>query len=450
MKIMNRYEAPWERYFRQVFHPIEEFIHYKSAGGILLIVSVILAFALVNSPLHDPFEKILNSELSIIGSNFFLHMNMHTWINEGLMTLFFLLMGLEIKREFLVGELSSTRKATLPIVAALGGMIAPALLFLVFNPEMPDSRGWGVPMATDIAFAVGVLTLLGDRVPRSLFVFLISLAIVDDIGAVIVIALYYSTDISLPFLLYAGTILICLALLNYGGVRSLAPYLIFGALLWLFLLHSGLHATLAGIFLAFTIPVRPKTEPSMFSKQVRSLLDQFDSAADEGEDILINNHQRAIIVSLMEGAKHTLTPLQRLQHALHMPVAFIIIPLFALANAGIPINLEFVQTALVHPISLGVIAGLLFGKVIGVCGASMLAVFLGFADLPVGVNFRKLFGASLLAGIGFTMSIFIAKLAFILPVNQDYAQVGVVIASCIAAALGTYILWNADKIALKT
>ena len=433
-------ETSWEKYFEKVIQPIEEFIRYKASGAMLLFLCAVASFALVNSQFHDRFESILKAEISITGAGLFLHMSVHHWINDGLMALFFLLMGLEIKREILVGELSRPRQALLPILAAAGGMAAPAAIYLLFNPAPPNSLGWGVPMATDIAFSVGILYILGDRIPRPLFVFLISLAIVDDIGAVLVIALYYSHDINTGYIYLMAATLAALTVMNRIGVRSLIYYAIGGVILWTATLESGLHATIAGVLLAFAIPARPRKEPASFSDQARGLMARFDAARDEREDILINNEQRAIIFSLMVGARDALTPLQRMEHILHMPVSFLVMPLFALANAGVVMEADFLGQAWSHPITLGVTAGLLVGKVMGVFGVSALAVWSKIVDLPAGTTYRHLLGAGFLAGVGFTMSIFIAELAFASAHSLSLAKVGVLAGSAFSAVIGMILL----------
>jgi NhaA family Na+:H+ antiporter len=317
------------------------------------------------------------------------------------MTVFFLLVGLEIKRELLIGELAEIKKATLPIAAALGGMVVPALIYIAINYQTSTVSGWGVPMATDIAFSLGVLTLLGKRIPYQLKIFLTAFAIVDDLGAVIVIAMFYTSEISFVALGATGTLLVALQVLNRRGVRRLLPYLLVGLLLWLAVLKSGVHATIAGVMLAMTIPARRHSEQN-----------EKDTEA---------------------------TPLQTLEHALHPWVSFIIMPVFALSNAGVELSGQFLS-AILHPIGLGIILGLLLGKQIGITLFSWLAVRTGIASLPSGVRWLHVYGASLLGGIGFTMSLFIAVLAFGEGHLLSIAKIGVLIASGLAGAAGWVVL----------
>lgn len=440
----SRLTAPWERAFDRVVQPLEEFIHYKSSGGVVLLACAILSFAIVNSPLSPAFEKIIGATAGFSIGGFELYKPLKLWINDGLMTLFFLLMGLEIKREFIVGELSSFRKALAPAIAAFGGMAAPAMIYLAINPEGAAARGWGTPMATDIAFAIGITTLLGDRIPRSIVVFLISLAIVDDIGAVLVIALYYTKHISVKYMVAALAVGLFILAMNLAGVRRLTPYLVAGALMWLFTLKSGVHSTISGIVLAFFTPVRPQFHPEKFSKRVRGLVKEFDDANDPGRSFLANQRQWCIVQTLAEGIRKVETPLQRLEHRLHLPVAFLVMPLFALVNAGVRIDLGELHRVIYHPVALGIIAGLVVGKTVGVSASVILAEKLGIVQLPPGVSRRHLFGVSLLAGIGFTMSIFIAELAFILPENLVRAKTGIVVAS-VMAGVGGYMLLRSGK-----
>lgn len=435
-----RFEAPWERAFDRFASPIEEFIHYRVNEGLTLAACAILSFVLMNVPaLATGFAHLIHAELAVVGAPFAVHMSFHHWVNDGFMTLFFLLMGLEIKREILVGELSSPVKAATPIVAAVGGMVVPALVFYLFNPTGPASAGWGIPMATDIAFAIGVLTLLGDRVPRSLFVFLVSLAIVDDIGAVLVIAFFYTDTVSMAYLGGAAAVALLLAAINLMGVRSLIPYGLLGGGLWYATLESGIHATIAGVVLAFTIPARPRFNPIRFSRRMRDLLDEFDARHTPSRDILANAGQKDVAMSLYDNAAGVLSPLQRLERGLHLPVAFLVMPLFALMNAGIELDLTRIGAALTHPVTLGIFFGLAGGKVVGIVGAVAVTVATGAARLPAGLTLSHVAGAGLLGGIGFTMSIFVADLAYEADL-LDFAKIGVVSASLAAGAAGSFWL----------
>jgi NhaA family Na+:H+ antiporter len=431
------YYSPWEKTFGRILTPLEEFIHHESAGSLLLMGCTVVALLLANSPLSGAYDRILHTHLTLQVGHWTLDHTLHHWVNDGLMALFFFVVGLEIKREVLVGDLSDVRAATLPIVAAVGGMVVPALIYTTFNAGGAGIRGWGIPMATDIAFAVGVLTLLGGRVPKSLFAFLVALAIVDDLGAVAVIALFYSEQIMAGPLGVAVLFLAILVVFNLAGIRSALPYFFVAILLWLAMQKSGVHATVAGVLAAWTVPSRPKLEPKRFSEHVRGLMDKFDRL-DRGRETLIHNQQqRAIVQALDTSVFMVESPLQRLEHAMHIPVAFIIVPLFALANAGVPIELGALTTIVTQPTSLGIFAGLLAGKLIGIAGLSWLAVRLGVGQFPVGCGTRHLVGVGLLAGIGFTMSIFIAELAFRAdPAQLINAKTAILFASLIAGIAG--------------
>src|SRR3569832_1972788 len=333
------YLAPWERAFDRIASPFEEIIHNQTSGGIVLMIATVIALAIANSPLADAYQDLLHAPLVVGVGEWTLAMSAHHWINDGLMALFFFLVGLEIKREVLVGELASARQAALPIFAAVGGMVVPALLYWTLNPEGDAARGWGIPMATDIAFAVGVLALLGNRVPNNLLMFLVALASVDDMGAVLVIALFYTASLSYEALLVAAVVFAVLVTFNRLGVRRAWPYFIVGIVMWLAMLTSGIHATIAGILVAATIPARPIYHPSRFSERMRRLLDRFDASHQPGIAILANAEQGSIVQTLDNAVYAVSTPLQRLEHAFHIPVALMVIPIFALANAGITIEL---------------------------------------------------------------------------------------------------------------
>ena len=436
----NNYDAPLEKAFDKILTPFEEFIHRETASGMLLMACAIIALIAANTALAHSYEHLLHTAVGFSFGDITLQKTLHHWINDGLMALFFFVVGLEIKREVLVGELSDPKQAILPIVAAFGGMIIPAALYYAITRDTEFSNGWGIPMATDIAFAVGVMVLLGTRIPKTLLTFLVALAIVDDLGGVIVIALFYTDQINTNALILASVFLGILILFNRAGIRQPLPYFIIGLLLWLAMLKSGIHATLAGVITALTIPATPKYEPGRFSELVRNLMDKFDSHHKPGTSIMRNDDQRSILQTLENGVHLVETPLQRLEHSMHMPVAFLIIPIFALANAGIPINLDGINETLSDPVTLGVIAGLMLGKILGIAGFSWLALRLGFGSLPAGTNFKQIVGVSILGGIGFTMSIFIAELAFKgYPEQLLMAKMGILIASLLAGIIG--YLW---------
>ena len=440
-KNIGIYHAPWEKSFERILSPLEEFIHRQTTSGVLLMICAVIALVIANSAYHESYEHFLHTEIGIsMGSGVF-SLSIHHWINEALMAMFFFIMGLELKRELLVGELSSPSQALLPIMAAIGGMVVPALGYFVFNTSGPDAKGWGIPMATDIAFAIGALSLLGARVPKNLITFLIALAIVDDLGAVAVIALFYTASIDLLALTYAAGCTMLLLFLNLGGVRSPLPYAALGVLLWAAMLASGIHATIAGILVAFVIPIRPKFQPEVFINRVKESSIKMQESIADNADIIHNNRFRALVSSLGDGVQLVQAPAQRLEHGLHLPVAYLVIPIFALANAGIPIDFAGFGEYLRQPITLGVLAGLLVGKPLGIAGFTWLTVKLGWADLPSGLNMQHVLGVGLLGGIGFTMSIFIADLGFAgRPEDLLMAKTGILLASAIAGFGGFFWL----------
>ncbi len=443
----NEYIAPWEKAFDQVLTPLDEFIHRQTTSGILLMFCAVLAIYIANSPWNEAYHHLLELPFTVGFPGFQLSKSLHHWINDGLMAIFFFVVGLELKREILVGELADIKLAILPIVAAIGGMVVPVLIYISFNPEGDALNGWGVPMATDIAFALGTLALLGSRVPKGLLTFLVALAIVDDLGAVLVIALFYTETLNLTALLVVGALLVLLIALNLGGVRSSVPYLLLGLLLWIAMLKSGVHATLAGIFLAFTIPMQPKYDPKLFLSRINGMVEQIKEAYAREGNIIKNDTLRSQVQSLGEGVRLVQAPAQTLEHRLHLPSAYLIIPIFALANAGIPIEWGSLGTVITHPVSMGIGAGLLIGKLIGIAGFSWVAVKLGVTSLPQGLNFKHIVGAGLMGGIGFTMSIFVAELGFVHnPEELLMAKTGVLFASLFAGVSGfLWLYFTAEK-----
>jgi NhaA family Na+:H+ antiporter len=435
------YHGLWEKSFDRILSPLEEFIHRQTTSGVLLMICAAIALVIANSPLHEGFEKFLHKEIGIGFSTAYFSLSIHHWINEALMAMFFLIMGLELKRELLVGELSSVRQAMLPIMAAIGGMLVPALCYVAFNPSGPSANGWGIPMATDIAFAIGALSLLGSRVPKSLVTFLIALAIVDDLGAVAVIAVFYTESINVQALLYAVLCTGILIAFNLGGIRHALPYSMIGLLLWAAMLSSGVHATIAGIVIAFAIPIRPKFDPNLFIDKVQDITAKMQKSVFDDPDIIHNTRFRSLVSSLGDGVILVQAPTQRAEHALHLPVAYLVIPIFALANAGIPINFSALGEYLGNPVSLGVLAGLLVGKPLGIVGFTWVTARLGWAELPEGLNMNHILGVGLLGGIGFTMSIFIADLGFVHhPQDLLMAKTGILFASAVAGLAGFFWL----------
>ena len=438
------FEAPLENAFGRLMTPFEEFIHRQSSSGVLLMICAVVALVVANSPWQEAYKHLLHLPVSYSFGDWSLSMSFHHWINDGLMAIFFLLVGLELKREFLVGELSELKHAVLPIMAAIGGMVVPALIFYAMNGGTPSERGWGIPMATDIAFAVGCIAILGNRVPRAVVTFLVALAIVDDLGAILVIAVWYTESVNTTALMAACVLVGMLWLLKFAGVRRSAGYIFVGILLWYALYVTGVHATLAGVITAMAIPAKPKYDPVAFSTFVKDIIRSFDRCFRPGDKIIANDALRARVTALDNGIHLVQSPLQRMETRLHTPVAFIVVPIFALANAGIPVDSFTSADAVFNPLTLGVICGLVFGKLFGIVGATWIGWKLGWGELPKFSTFHHITGVALLGGIGFTMSIFIAELAF---AGQSemliQAKAGVLLASLIAGIAGFLVLRRA-------
>jgi len=438
--------APWEKSFSRIITPFEDFIHRQTTSGILLMLMAVLALVLANSGFYEFYSHLKHMPVSIGIGHWGFEKTLHHWVNDGLMAIFFFVVGLELKREILVGELADMRKATLPIAAAIGGMVVPALLYFALNPEGVAAGGWGIPMATDIAFALGALALLAHRVPKALITFLVALAIVDDLGAVTVIAVFYTETIALDALLVAGGLFALLLAFNFVGIRKITPYLIVAVFLWYALMLSGVHATLAGVLGAFAVPAIPKYNPVHFSRRVKDLMERFEASHKRDKSIMNNAELQAVVHSLESDAQNVQTMLQRLEHTWHIPVAYMVIPIFVLVNAGIPLEFASLGETLSHPVALGISFGLILGKFVGITGVSWLFLKFGFARLPEDVSFMQIAGVSLLAAIGFTMSIFIAELAF---ENQEnlllIAKTGIMFSSLIAGVAGSVWLFFASK-----
>ena len=413
----------------------QEFIRLEATGGILLILMTATALIWANSPWSESYFNLWQTKMAIGFGGWALSKGLILWINDGLMAIFFFVVGLEIKREVLAGELASLRKAALPLTAAIGGMAAPALIYMLFNAGTEGVVGWGIPVATDIAFTLGVLALLGTRAPLALKVFVTALAIVDDIGAVLVIALFYTSEIAWVSLAIGAGILLLLIALNRAGVGRPLPYAVLGVGLWFAFLYSGMHATIAGVLLAMTIPARAKVDTESFLVKSRAAIQDYEEACcDEGAIAESGKQAAARILEL--ASESVESPLQRLEHHLHPWVIYVIMPIFALANAGVALSSKDFLVAFSSPISLGIVAGLVIGKPVGISLLSWLAVRAGLAELPQGVTMRHVLGAGFLAGIGFTRSLFIANLAFPSSELLAVAKVGILSASLIAGLIG--------------
>jgi len=431
--------APWERAFEKVSTPFEQFLHSQTSSGLILMVMTVIALILANTPLADVYSHFFHMNIDFNIGSWKLSNTIHHWINDGLMAIFFFLVGLEIKREVLVGELSNIKVAMLPILAAIGGMIMPAIIYTAINYGSKGASGWGIPMATDIAFAISILVLLGNRVSPALVTFLVALAIVDDLGAVLVIAFFYTDHIQMTPLILAGVSFLVLIAFNRFGIHTVLPYFIVGIGMWFFMLESGVHATIAGVIAAMSIPSKPKCTPIDFTTHAKNLLDEYDNYPI-ATDHTMHERQKAILMNIQDRIDSVNSPAARLEHDLHLPVSLIIIPLFALANAGISIDFSSIGDTILQNVSLGVIFGLIFGKIIGIAGTSFLAIKLGFARLPEGSNMSQIFGVAFLGGIGFTMSIFVADLAFVNDATLVFqAKIGILSASLFSGLFG--YLW---------
>lgn len=423
--------------------PVQRFMHQEAAGGIVLLIAAVAALALANSPLSEGFRDIWETHFVIGLQDFRYDKTFHHWINDALMAVFFFVVGLEIKRSLVLGELASVRRATLPFFAAIGGMAVPAALYILLNGSGEASRGWGIPMATDIAFSLGVLALLGSRAPLSLKVFLTAFAIVDDIGAIAVIAVFYTESISWANLGVGMGLLLFLVALNVSGVTNTLIYFIVSVLVWISFFESGIHATVSGVLIAMTIPMKVQIDIQQFVQRGRMLMDIFEdegpNTTRRGHFALTTTRQRGVLEELEDASKEVESPLQRLEHILHPWVAFVIIPVFALANAGVSLG-DVGLGGLTSTITLGILLGLVIGKPAGIVFFSWLAVRLGIASIPRDIGWLQIIGASLLGGIGFTMSIFITGLAFVDESLIAQSKMAILIASLVTGGLGFLIL----------
>ncbi len=411
----------------RALRPLLEFLETESAGAVALVAATILALVWANSPLSESYETLWHTPLALRLGDWVLSQDLRHWVNDGLMTLFFLVVSLEIKRELVHGELSGIRKAALPVVAALGGMVVPALIYLAFNPADPEAQGWGIPMATDIAFAVGVVALVAPRIPQAAKVFLLSLAIVDDIGAILVIAVFYTSSLEwLPLAIAAGGAG-AMYLLRHIGVRAAPVYLILGVTVWLATLESGIHATIAGVVIGFSTPVRPVLE------------DEWDRLK-AGAQRLLQKPTPQEARAAKKRAREVVAPGEWLEHLLHPWTSFLIIPVFALANAGLRVDAGAFGDALGGSVAVGIFLGLVVGKPLGICAFTFVALRLGIGTLPEDTSPRDVVGLAALAGIGFTVSLFISDLAFGDETLVSEAKLGILVASIAAGILGAVVL----------
>ena len=443
-RLFNQDPQPIDR----LISPAQRFTQQEAAGGIVLLIATVVAITLANSPFDYIFGPVTESHFLVGVPDVIIDKPLHFWINDALMAVFFFVVGLEIKRSLLLGELASVRQAALPIFAAAGGMIVPAAVYLLLNNQGEAARGWAIPMSTDIAFSLGVLALLGSRAPLSLKAFLTAFAIVDDIGAIVVIAVFFTETISWSHLGFAGAMLGLLVALNLFGVRNVIVYMLVSIVIWVSFFESGIHPTISGVLIALTIPLRVRIQPKQFAARARALIDIFErdgSGERRGAFALTTESQHGALEELEELSKQVESPLQRLEHALHPWVAFVIVPLFALANAHVHLQSGF-DVIFASPVAWGIILGLVVGKPIGIIIFVWIAVKAGIASLPRQIGWLHIWGAALLGGIGFTMSIFVTGLAFSDADIILQAKAGILVGSVLAGVIGYLILFRSHRI----
>jgi NhaA family Na+:H+ antiporter len=445
---MDRRHQTWatsERFVpRRFVRPVVRFTEIEAASGLVLLAAAVAAIAWANSGWSDVYFRTLETPLTVELGGFHLEETVLHLINDGLMAIFFFVVGLEIKRQLVLGDLRDPRAAALPVLAALGGMIFPATIYLLLNIDAGADalRGWGIPMATDIAFAVGVVSLLGSKVPSGAKLFLLTLAIADDIGAIAVIAVFYTEDLNLGFLgmAFAGLLLTWLA--KRVHIRSLTFYIPLAVVVWFFTLESGVHATLAGVALGFLTPARPMYPADEFDRRARAILDTYPLEAESPEAREHADHEALLLSDISSEA---VAPLNRLEYRLEVWSGFVVVPLFALANAGVDFRGVDIVDALTSTVALGVGLGLVLGKIVGISLFSYLAVRTGLGRLPAGTGWGHVVGLAAVGGVGFTVALFVASLAFIDPSFDDLAKVGIFAGSLVAGAIGSVILFRSKR-----
>ncbi|MCS6904171.1 MAG: Na+/H+ antiporter NhaA [Bacteroidia bacterium] len=424
----------------RIITPFLRFFETESASGIILIIVTLFALLIANSPLYPHYHHFFETPIKFSYDNFEIKNTTHHWINDGLMTIFFLLVGLEIKREIAYGELSSIKKSLVPVVAAVGGMIVPSLIFTYFNIGLPTIKGWAIPTATDIAFSLGILSLMGRRAPYALKVFLATLAIVDDLLAIIVIAVFYTATINLNALVLSSIFTGILAFFSLLKIRNILPYIIVGFFLWLFLLQSGVHSTLTGVIIAFLLPIKSRINYEQFYNKSLGIVNSLKKITESTESTKEIEYQyKSSIQSLEQICEAVQSPSERLEHSIQNWVAFFIVPIFAFANSGLVINTETL-TQLGNPVSLGIILGLLVGKPLGIISFSYAMQFLGLGKISKDIHFQQFLGMGFLCGIGFTVAIFVSELAYkTSPEYIDNAKAAILLGSTLATLVGIII-----------
>ena len=421
----------------QILKPAQQFFDKEASSSILLIAATVIALTWTNSRFEETYHSFWHTKISFTFGYFHINKTLLHWVNDGLMALFFFTVGLEIKREILVGELATLKKALLPVIAALGGIIVPGLIYAALNVGLPTIHGWGIPVATDIAFALGAVAVFGRRLPVGLRIFLAAFAIADDLGAVVIIAIFYTKEIVLFNLIISLFLVFGLAIANFFWIRHMLIYAILGLAVWFFVLGSGVHATIAGVIVSFFVPARGRYDTDNFLQNVKKITEKFECEEQScGYSILLNQKHLDAVHALELACHDVETPLQRLMHALHPWVAFLILPLFAMGNTGLNFQDIVFSEAVSNPVVIGIIVGLVIGKPIGVMLFAYLSVKTGLASLSQDVRWSHILGAAMLGGIGFTMSLFISELSFSDPQILDYAKIAILIGSVLSAVMG--------------
>lgn len=421
----------------QILKPAQQFFNKEASSSLLLIAATVIALIWINSDIGETYHKFWHAKISFTFGYFQISKTLLHWLNDGLMALFFFTVGLEIKREILVGELATAKKALLPVIAALGGIIVPGLVYAAFNIGSPTIHGWGIPVATDIAFALGAVAVFGRRLPAGLRIFLAAFAIADDLGAVVIISIFYTKEIVWSNLIISLFLTLGLAIANFFWIRQTLIYAVLGLAVWFFVLGSGVHPTVAGVVVSLFVPARGRYDTDNFLQNVRKITEKFECEEQSCGYSILLNQEHLYAVQALEMACHDVeTPLQRLMHALHPWVAFFILPLFALGNTGLVFKGIVFSETISNPAVMGIILGLVFGKPLGIMLFSYFSVKTGLASLPREVKWSHILGASMLGGIGFTMSLFLSELSFSDPQTLDYARIAILTGSVLSAMVG--------------
>lgn len=444
---IHAYKTKLEQKVGEILSPLQEFIRGQSIASFFLIFSTCIALIWASLPkISDSYHAFVNAPLGLFLGPLVIKESLRFWINDILLTLFFFYVGLEIKREFLIGELANKKKALFILFAAIGGMVVPAIIYALFNYGTDSALGWGVPMATDTAFALGIASIFKSRLPKSIFTFLAALAILDDIGAIVIIAIFYTKNLHVEMFFISSVLVLILILINYMGVRKATPYLILGLLIWGSVHAAGIHGTISGIIVALIVPARPEHGPRHFMRRTNDLIKEFESKKERKPLILEDDKQHAVLEEIQEVAQQSTTPLQRWESRLDLPIALFILPLFALVNAGIPLKLNALIDAIQNPVAVGVFLGLFIGKPLGISIFGKLASLFDVGELPNKTRFNHIIGASFLAGIGFTMSLFIANLSFENDAILYAAKLAILLASLLSGTLGILYLVFSHKL----